>query len=97
MDLRGDGLDNLSNASFSCARGSRKEELKMRQLLRKTALVIRLAVALTIASLAFTAAGATSATSKEEYCSWGASSVTAWVDADGTVHQGEPSTTGCNP
>jgi hypothetical protein len=82
MDLRGDGRDNLS---------------RMSQLLRKTVLVVRMAVALTIASLAFTAAGATSATSKEKQCSWGASSVTAWVDVDGTVHQGEPSTTGCNP
>jgi hypothetical protein len=30
-------------------------------------------------------------------CTGGASSVTAWVDASGTVHQSEPVTTGCIP
>jgi hypothetical protein len=69
----------------------------MRQLLRQATLVTRLTIALTIASFAFGAAGATSAQSKMQECTGGASSVTAWVDATGTVHQSEPVTTGCIP
>jgi hypothetical protein len=49
-----------------------------------------------IVVLALGTAGATSAPAKQD-CSGGASSVTAWVDADGTVHQSEPVTTGCIP
>ena len=56
-----------------------------------------MAIAFTIVSLAFGAAGATSAASEKQDCTWGASSVTAWVDANGTVHQSEPVTTGCIP
>jgi hypothetical protein len=55
------------------------------------------AFAVTIVVLALGAAGATSAPAKKQDCGWGASSVTAWVDADGTVHQSEPVTTGCIP
>lgn len=69
----------------------------MSQLLRKTVLVVRMTIAMTIVLLAFTATGATSATPAEQQCTWGASSVTAWVDADGTAHQSEPVTTGCTP
>lgn len=69
----------------------------MSQLFRKATLITRMAIALTIVSLAFGAAGATSAPSKKQDCTWGASSVTAWVDANGTVHQSEPVTTGCIP
>ena len=57
----------------------------------------RMAIAFTIVSLAFGAAGATSNASEKQDCTWGASSVTAWVDANGTVHQSEPVTTGCIP
>ena len=53
--------------------------------------------AVTIGVLALGAAGATSAPAKKQDCNWGASSVTAWIDADGTVHQSEPVTTGCIP
>jgi hypothetical protein len=60
-------------------------------------LMTRMAIAFTIVSLAFGAAGATSAASEKQDCTWGASSVTAWVDANGTVHQSEPVTTGCIP
>jgi hypothetical protein len=69
----------------------------MSQLLRKATLMTRMAIALTIASLAFGAAGATSAPSEKQDCTWGASSVMASVDANGTVHQSEPVTTGCIP
>ena len=57
----------------------------------------RMAIVLAIVSLAFGAAGATSATSEKQDCNWGASSVAAWVDATGTVHQDEPVATGCIP
>jgi hypothetical protein len=56
-----------------------------------------MAIALMIVVLALCAAGATSAPLKKEDCSWGASSVTAWIDADGSVHQTAPATTGCVP
>jgi hypothetical protein len=56
-----------------------------------------MAIAMTIVSLAFGAAGATSALSNKQDCTGGASSVTAWVDANGTVHQSDPVTTGCIP
>jgi hypothetical protein len=57
----------------------------------------RLTIALTIVGFAFGAAGASSAPSKMQACTGGASSVTAWVDTSGTAHQGEPVTTGCIP
>jgi hypothetical protein len=69
----------------------------MRQLLRQATLMTRMTIALTIVSFAFGAAGATSAPPKLQDCTGGASSVTAWVDAAGTVHQSEPVTTGCIP
>ena len=69
----------------------------MSQLLRTATVITRVAIALMIVMLALGAAGATSAPSKKEDCSWGASSVTAWVDADGFVRQTAPATTGCIP
>ena len=69
----------------------------MRQLLRQATLMTRMTIVLTIVSFAFGAAGATSAPPKMQDCTGGASSVTAWVDATGTVHQSEPVTTGCIP
>jgi hypothetical protein len=57
----------------------------------------RMAIAFTIVSLAFGAAGAASKASEKQDCTWGASSVTAWVDANGTVHESEPVTAGCIP
>jgi hypothetical protein len=69
----------------------------MSQLLAKATLVIRMAIAMTIVSLALGAAGATSAPSNKPECTGGASSVTAWVDSNGTVHQSKPVTTGCIP
>ena len=69
----------------------------MSQVLAKATLIIRMAIAITIVSLALGAAGATSALSNKQDCAGGASSVTAWVDANGTVHQSEPVTTGCIP
>jgi hypothetical protein len=57
----------------------------------------RMAIVLAIVSLAFGAAGATSAASGQQDCTWGASSVAAWVDANGTVHQSEPVISGCSP
>ena len=70
---------------------------RMSRLLSRKVLVVRMTLALAIVILAFTATGATSATPAAQQCNWGASSVTAWVDADGTVHQSEPATTGCIP
>jgi hypothetical protein len=69
----------------------------MSQLLAKATLITRMAIAMTIVSLALGAAGATSAPTNKPECTGGASSVTAWVDANGTVHQSEPVTTGCIP
>ena len=69
----------------------------MNQLRANAPLITCLAIAMTIVSLAFGAAGATSAPSNKQDCTGGASSVTAWVDANGTVHQSEPVTTGCIP
>ena len=69
----------------------------MSQLLRQATFMTHVAIVLMIVSFAFGAAGATSAPSKKQDCTWGASSVTAWVDATGTVHQSEPVTTGCIP
>jgi hypothetical protein len=69
----------------------------MTQLVAKASLITRMAIAMTIVSLAFGAAGATSAPPNKQDCSGGASSITAWVDANGTVHQSEPVTTGCIP
>jgi hypothetical protein len=69
----------------------------MSQLLRTATVTTRMAIALMIVVLDLCAAGATSAPLKKEGCSWGASSVTAWIDADGSVHQTAPATTGCVP
>jgi hypothetical protein len=69
----------------------------MSHVLAKATLVTRMAIAVTIVSLTFGAAGATSATSKKQDCNWGTSSTTAWVDANGTVHQNQPVTSGCIP
>lgn len=69
----------------------------MSQLLRTVAVVARMAIVLMVVMLALGAAGATSAPLEKQDCSWGASSVSAWVDADGTVHQTAPATTGCIP
>ena len=69
----------------------------MSQLLAKATLITRMAIAMTIVSLASGAAGATSAPSNKPECTEGASSVTALVDANGTVHQSKPVTTGCIP
>jgi hypothetical protein len=54
-------------------------------------------IAVVIVMFALGAAGATSAPLKKQDCSWGASSVTAWSDADASVHQSAPATTGCIP
>jgi hypothetical protein len=69
----------------------------MGQVLRRASLLTRMAIALTIVALTFGAVGATSATSQKSECNWGVSSVSAWVDANGTVHQTEPVATGCIP
>jgi len=69
----------------------------MTQLVRQATLMTYMAIVLTIVGLVFGAAGATSGTSAKQDCDWGASSVAAWIDADGTVHQSEPATTGCIP
>ena len=69
----------------------------MNQLRANAPLITCLAIAMTIVSLAFGAAGATSALPSKHACAGGASSVTAWVDANGTVHQSAPVTTGCIP
>ena len=70
----------------------------MSQLRAKAPFIARMAIAMTIVSLAFGATGATSALPNKQDCAGGgASSVTAWVDANGTVHQSAPVTTGCIP
>jgi hypothetical protein len=69
----------------------------MSQLLRKGTVSTRMTIAVVIVMFALGAAGATSAPLKKQDCSWGASSVTAWSDADGSVHQSAPATTGCIP
>jgi hypothetical protein len=69
----------------------------MSQLLRTATVITRMAIALMIVVLALGAAGATSAPLEEEDCTWGASSITTWIDADATVHQTAPATTGCTP
>jgi hypothetical protein len=69
----------------------------MSQLLRTATVTTRMAIALVIVMFAVGAAGATSAPLKKADCSWGASSVTAWIDADGFVHQSAAATTGCIP
>jgi hypothetical protein len=69
----------------------------MSQLRAKAPVITRMAIVMTIVSLAFGATGATSAVSNKQDCAGGASSVTAWVDANGTVHQTAPVTTGCIP
>jgi hypothetical protein len=111
MDLGGNRPQNLCGAfsrrahreaaalanDDACRIGPETERLRMRQLLRQATLMTRMTIALLIVSFAFGAAGATSAPSKMQDCTGGASSVTAWVDASGTVHQSEPVTTGCIP
>jgi hypothetical protein len=104
MDMLGDHPENLSRVFLAallvwscCLRFSLTEGLRMSQLLAKATLITRMAIAMTIVSLAFGAAGATSAPENKPECAGGASSVTAWVDANGTVHQSEPVTTGCIP
>jgi hypothetical protein len=69
----------------------------MSQLLRTATIITRMAIVLMIVTFALGAGGATSAPLKKEDCGWGASSVTAWIDADGSVHQSAPATTGCIP
>jgi hypothetical protein len=69
----------------------------MSQLRAKAPVITRMAIVMTIVSLALGTAGATSALSNNQDCAGGASSVTAWVDANGTVHQSEPVTSGCIP
>ena len=68
----------------------------MSQLLGTGTAIARMAIALMIVMLALGAAGATSAPVTED-CSWGASSIAAWIDAEGTVHQTAPAATGCIP
>jgi hypothetical protein len=69
----------------------------MSQLLRTGALIARMTIVLMVVVLGLGAAGATSAPPEKEDCNWGASSVTAWIDGDGAVHQTVPATTGCIP
>jgi hypothetical protein len=104
MDVRGGrGQDRCGTCiaaaanSVRAASASNRNRIGMSQLLRTATVITRMAIALMIVMLALGAAGATSAPSKKEDCSWGASSVTAWIDADESVHQTAPATTGCIP
>jgi hypothetical protein len=76
---------------------SNPEGLGMSQLLHAARVAMAMAMVLVIVILALSAAGATSAASEEHDCTWGASSVAAWVDGDGTLHQTAPATSGCIP
>jgi hypothetical protein len=69
----------------------------MSELRGKPMFITLVAVVVTIVTVAFSAAGATSAPTKKQECTWGVSSTTAWVDGDGTIHQNKPVTTGCIP
>ena len=71
--------------------------IEMSQLLRTATVITRMAIAVLIVMVALGAAGATSAPLEKEDCTWGASSVTATIDADGTIHQTVPETAGCIP
>ena len=69
----------------------------MSQLRGKPMFITLMAIAVTVVTVAFSAAGATSAPTKKQECAWGTSSTVASVDADGAIHQSKPVTTGCIP
>jgi hypothetical protein len=83
--------------SVRAGSGLKSQRVGMSQLLRTATVIARMAIALMIVMFALGAAGATSAPLEKKDCNWGASSVTAWTDADGAVHQTAPMTTGCIP